>query len=149
MFPIRDHNPSGHRPHVTLALIAAGVDFQIRETFESAVEFGKAALMSVGTSPEDADAIALEIRRRDAERFELEMAGASLLDGAAMVYGKKPVPAKPTPTPFTKPKREAKALATAHGGSQGQSSDTKSETQRQSSSAKSSSKHSSGAQAHG
>lgn len=45
--------------------------------------------------------------------------------------------------------REAKALATAHGGSQGQSSDTKSETQRQSSSAKSSSKHSSGAQAHG
>ena len=94
----------------SLALIAAGVDFQIRETFESAVEFGKAALMSVGTSPEDADAIALEIRRRDAERFELEMAGASLLDGAAMVYGKKPVPAKPTPTPFTKPKREAKAL---------------------------------------
>ena len=38
------------------------------------------------------------------------MAGASLLDGAAMVYGKKPIPAKPTPTPFTKPKREAKAL---------------------------------------
>ena len=94
----------------SLALIAAGVDFQLRETFESAVEFGKAALMSVGTSPEDADAIALEIRRRDAERFELEMAGASLLDGAAMVYGKKPVPAKPTPTPFTKPKREARAL---------------------------------------
>lgn len=25
MFPIRDHNPSGHRPHVTLALIAANV----------------------------------------------------------------------------------------------------------------------------
>jgi len=94
----------------SLALIAAGVDFQIRETFESAVEFGKAALVSVGITREDAETIALEIRRRDAERFELEMAGASLLDGAAMVYGKKPVPAKPTPTPFTKPKREARAL---------------------------------------
>ncbi|NCT69861.1 MAG: potassium transporter [Xanthomonadaceae bacterium] len=92
----------------SLALIAAGVDFQIRETFESAVEFGKAALLSVGVSQDDADAIALEIRRRDSERFELEMAGGSLMDGARMMYGNQP--AKPTPTPFTKPKREAKAL---------------------------------------
>ncbi|WP_313927049.1 monovalent cation:proton antiporter-2 (CPA2) family protein [Pseudoxanthomonas sp.] len=92
----------------SLALIAAGVDFQIRETFESAVEFGKAALLSVGVSQDDADAIALEIRRRDSERFELEMAGGSLMDGARMMYGN--TPAKPTPTPFTKPKREAKAL---------------------------------------
>ena len=92
----------------SLALIAAGVDFQIRETFESAVEFGKAALLSVGVSQDDADAIALEIRRRDGERFELEMAGGSLMDGARMMYGNQP--AKPTPTPFTKPKREAKAL---------------------------------------
>ena len=91
-----------------LALIAVGVDFQIRETFESAVEFGKAALLSVGVSQDDADAIALEIRRRDGERFELEMAGGSLMDGARMMYGNQP--AKPTPTPFTKPKREAKAL---------------------------------------
>jgi glutathione-regulated potassium-efflux system protein KefB len=94
----------------SLALIAAGVDFQIRETFESAVEFGKAALMSVGTSPEDADAIALEIRRRDAERFELEIAGGGdLRSGIPALYGNNK-PAKPTPTPFTKPKREAKAL---------------------------------------
>ena len=92
----------------SLALISAGVDFQIRETFESAVEFGKAALASVGVSREDADNIAEEIRRRDAERFELEMASGNLLDGAKMVYGNKP--AKPTPTPFTKPKREARAL---------------------------------------
>lgn len=94
----------------SLALIAAGVDFQIRETFESAVEFGKAALMSVGTSPEEADAIALEIRRRDAERFELEIAGGGdLRSGIPALYGNAK-PAKPTPTPFTKPKREAKAL---------------------------------------
>ncbi len=94
----------------SLALIAAGVDFQIRETFESAVEFGKAALESVGVSQEDAEAIAEEIRRRDAERFELEMASGDLQAGASMIYGNKPAPAKPTPTPFTKPKRGAKAL---------------------------------------
>ncbi|MEL1264353.1 monovalent cation:proton antiporter-2 (CPA2) family protein [Pseudoxanthomonas putridarboris] len=92
----------------SLALISAGVDFQIRETFESAVEFGKAALVSVGVSEEDAETIAGEIRRRDAERFELEMAGGSVMAGAAMIYGKRP--AKPTPTPLTKPKREARAL---------------------------------------
>ena len=93
-----------------LALIAAGVDFQIRETFESAVEFGQAALMSVGTSREDAEVIALEIRRRDAERFELEIAGGGdLRSGIPALYGNAK-PAKPTPTPFTKPKREAKAL---------------------------------------
>ncbi|KAF1717936.1 potassium transporter [Pseudoxanthomonas yeongjuensis] len=94
----------------SLALISAGVDFQIRETFESAVEFGKAALRSVGVPQEDADAIAEQIRRRDAERFELEMASGNLQAGASMVYGNKPAPAKPTPTPFTKPKREARPL---------------------------------------
>ena len=93
----------------SLALIAAGVDFQIRETFESAVEFGKAALASVGISPEDAETIALEIRRRDAERLELEIAGGDLRSGIPALYGNAR-PAKPTPTPFTKPKREARAL---------------------------------------
>ncbi|HEY1036941.1 MAG TPA: monovalent cation:proton antiporter-2 (CPA2) family protein [Pseudoxanthomonas sp.] len=93
----------------SLALIGAGVDYQIRETFESAVEFGKAALMSVGISREDADTIALEIRRRDAERLELEIAGGDLRSGIPALYGNAKH-TKPTPTPFTKPKREAKAL---------------------------------------
>ncbi len=93
----------------SLALIGAGVDYQIRETFESAVEFGKAALMSVGIAREDADAIALEIRRRDAERLELEIVGGDLRSGIPALYGNAKH-TKPTPTPFTKPKREAKAL---------------------------------------
>ena len=93
----------------SLALIGAGVDYQIRETFESAVEFGKAALMSVGASREDAESIALEIRRRDAERLELEIAGGDLRSGIPALYGNAKH-TKPTPTPFTKPKREAKAL---------------------------------------
>ena len=93
----------------SLALIGAGVDYQIRETFESAVEFGKAALMSVGASREDAETIALEIRRRDAERLELEIAGGDLRSGIPALYGNAKH-TKPTPTPFTKPKREAKAL---------------------------------------
>ena len=65
-----------------LELINAGVDYQIRETFESAVNFGAAALVELGVAEDEASRIAEEIRRRDAERFELEMAGGGLRAGA-------------------------------------------------------------------
>lgn len=90
----------------SLQLIAAGVDYQIRETFESAVEFGKTALQAMGIPQEDADMIATEIRRRDAERFELEMAASGdLRAGAGMLIGNGP-----RPTPFTPPRRESRSL---------------------------------------
>ncbi|HEY9256209.1 MAG TPA: monovalent cation:proton antiporter-2 (CPA2) family protein [Stenotrophomonas sp.] len=92
----------------SLGLIHAGVDFQIRETFESAVQFGSAALVELGVSEDDAALIATEIRRRDAERFELEMAGGNLMDGARMMYGNQP--GAPKPTPFTPPKRRSRTL---------------------------------------
>jgi glutathione-regulated potassium-efflux system protein KefB len=91
----------------SLELINAGVDFQIRETFESAVEFGAAALIELGVAQEEAERIASEIRRRDAERFELEMAAGDVRAGAPLMLGNIP---KPKPTPFTTPKREGQAL---------------------------------------
>lgn len=91
----------------SLELINAGVDFQIRETFESAVEFGAAALIELGVAPEEAERIATEIRRRDAERFELEMAAGDVRAGAPLMLGNA---SKPKPTPFTTPKREGQAL---------------------------------------
>ena len=92
----------------SLELINAGVDYQIRETFESAVEFGAAALVELGVAEDEAARIATEIRRRDAERFELEMAAGDVRAGVPMVLGNAP---KPTPTPFTTPKREGQALS--------------------------------------
>lgn len=94
----------------SLELINAGVDYQIRETFESAVEFGAAALVELGVAEEEAARIATEIRRRDAERFELEMAAGDVRAGLPMILGNA-VPTKPTPTPFTTPKREGQALS--------------------------------------
>lgn len=91
----------------SLHLIHAGVDYQVRETFESAVEFGQAALVELGVDEDEAANIATEIRKRDAERFELEMAGGGLKAGASMVYGNQP---GPKPTPFTTPKRESRTL---------------------------------------
>ncbi|KAF1708236.1 monovalent cation:proton antiporter-2 (CPA2) family protein [Pseudoxanthomonas sacheonensis] len=91
----------------SLELINAGVDYQIRETFESAVNFGVAALVELGVAQEEAERIATEIRRRDAERFELEMAAGDVRAGIPLMLGNAP---KPTPTPFTTPKREGQAL---------------------------------------
>ena len=92
----------------SLELINAGVDYQIRETFESAVDFGAAALIELGVAQEEAERIATEIRRRDAERFELEMAAGDVRAGIPLMLGNAP---KPTPTPFTTPKREGQALS--------------------------------------
>ncbi|GGD42760.1 monovalent cation:proton antiporter-2 (CPA2) family protein [Pseudoxanthomonas indica] len=92
----------------SLQLVAAGVDFQIRETFESAVQFGEAALVELGVPEDEAANIAAEVRRLDAERFELEMAAGDVRAGIPLMRGN--IPTKPTPTPFTPPRREARPL---------------------------------------
>lgn len=92
----------------SLQLVAAGVDFQIRETFESAVQFGQAALLELGVPEDEAVNIAAEVRRLDAERFELEMAAGDVRAGIPLMRGNAPI--KPTPMPFTPPRREARAL---------------------------------------
>ena len=58
-----------------IRLVRAGVDEQVRETFESALVLGAKTLEILG---EDADAITetvAEVRRSDAERFELQLGG--------------------------------------------------------------------------
>lgn len=87
-----------------LELVQAGVDYQVRETFESAMEFGAAALRELGLPEADALQISNEVRRRDAERFELEMAGGRDA-GRDLVRG-----STWKPTPLLSPRREGKAL---------------------------------------
>ena len=91
-----------------LSLIHAGVDYQVRETFESALAFGHEALLQLGVDTDEAAQVTREIRSRDAERFELEMAGAGWVAGARLLYGN--APSTPKPTPFTPPKRESRPL---------------------------------------
>jgi glutathione-regulated potassium-efflux system protein KefB len=87
-----------------LELVEAGVDYQIRETFESAMQFGVAALRELGISEGDAGEISAEVRRRDEERFELEMAGG--VDAArALLRGNLW-----KPTPLVAPRRASKAV---------------------------------------
>jgi glutathione-regulated potassium-efflux system protein KefB len=84
----------------SLRLVEAGVDVQIRETFESALKFGEVALRELGVPEDEAAETAEDIRRRDAERFALETTGG-LLAGRDLLHGNAP-----TPVPFTKPKRK-------------------------------------------
>lgn len=88
-----------------LKLIGAGVDYHVRETFESALAFSESALRTIGVPPEEAAEIVAEVRQRDAERLELEIAGG-LGAGRALIQGNVP-----KPTPFTQPQRPAQPLS--------------------------------------
>jgi glutathione-regulated potassium-efflux system protein KefB len=56
-------------------LIRAGVDYQIRETVESAYLMGAEGLRALGYAPADVEEAASDIRRRDAERLSEQVQG--------------------------------------------------------------------------
>jgi monovalent cation:proton antiporter-2 (CPA2) family protein len=58
----------------SLQLIAKGVDFEVRETFESALAFGQKALEGLGLDPERAAAVGAFVRERDRNRLVLQQA---------------------------------------------------------------------------
>ena len=89
-----------------LELIERGADYQLRETFESALLFGKHALERLGFSPEQAEETYAEVRRRDSERFDLDLA-AGLDAGLTLLIGNDPK----KPQPFVTPQRKATALS--------------------------------------
>ncbi|EFO34484.1 glutathione-regulated potassium-efflux system protein KefB [Roseibium sp. TrichSKD4] len=57
-----------------LSLKEKGVDFQIRETFESSLAFGRAALAALGTPTDRIEQIEDKIRQNDLERLEQRLA---------------------------------------------------------------------------
>lgn len=89
----------------TLALRAKGVQHDVRETFESALVFGRETLEELGVEPDDAVAISDDIRRRDVARLELQ-AAEGIAAGRHMLHSK---PVKPEP--LVKPKKKTQAEA--------------------------------------
>ncbi|HWV79841.1 MAG TPA: monovalent cation:proton antiporter-2 (CPA2) family protein [Hyphomicrobiaceae bacterium] len=74
----------------SLQLVQAGVDYQIRETFESALAMAEEALVRLGCEQTQAADVIVEFRRRDAERFELEASGG-LYAGRALLISNIPI----------------------------------------------------------
>lgn len=75
-----------------LALVKAGVDFQMRETFESALAMAGAALDRLGDGPEEVAELIASIRSRDMDRFALECVGG-VEAGISLLLGNKDQPA--------------------------------------------------------
>jgi glutathione-regulated potassium-efflux system protein KefB len=88
----------------TLELIGKGVDFEMRETYESALAFGRHALEALGLEPERAREVEEDVRRRDVDRLALQQAG-DVLAGVELLPGRT-LPHEP----FSAPKHVGQAL---------------------------------------
>ncbi|MET0575946.1 MAG: monovalent cation:proton antiporter-2 (CPA2) family protein [Mesorhizobium sp.] len=88
----------------TLQLRARGVDYELRETFESGLLFGQRTLEALGMDEDTASAIREDVRRRDEERLALQATEG--LQAGRDRWHTKPV----TPEPLIKPTRESKRL---------------------------------------
>ncbi|MCW8088439.1 monovalent cation:proton antiporter-2 (CPA2) family protein [Sabulicella glaciei] len=82
----------------SLRLIKAGVQFQVRETFESALVFSEAVLAGLGFDEEQAKEAIEDVRARDQERVEIELV-AGLEAGRKLIRGNVETP---EPSPFFK-----------------------------------------------
>ncbi len=75
-----------HDREHAIELIKADVDYQVRVTFESAMALGREASLALGATPENAQEVAADLRRKDAERLALEVAGG-IYAGTSMILG--------------------------------------------------------------
>lgn len=89
----------------SMSLINAGVDYQVREIYESAVAMGAAMLEGLGVEPDEVAEIITDVRRRDEERLTLQVAGG-IYAGADLVRNNGPIPA-----PLTVPKQAGRPLS--------------------------------------
>jgi CPA2 family monovalent cation:H+ antiporter-2/glutathione-regulated potassium-efflux system protein KefB len=81
------------------------VDYQVRETFESALAFGRATLEELGREPDKASAVMEDVRRRDVARLVMQKA-EGILGGVGMLHG-----ARLEPQPLTDPRKRAHGLS--------------------------------------
>ncbi|MDP3246502.1 MAG: hypothetical protein Q8M93_06000 [Polaromonas sp.] len=87
-----------------IELIKRGVDDQMRETFESGMAFSSDALRRLGVPDAEVAEMAGAIRRRDAERLQLQLCG-DISSGIDLMHG-----GRWTPAPLTRPKKTGTAL---------------------------------------
>ena len=80
------------------------VDYQVRETFESALVFGRAMLEELGREASQASAIVDDVRRRDVARLIMQKS-EGIMGGADMLHG-----TRLEPKPLTDPRKRAHGL---------------------------------------
>ena len=88
----------------TLQLRAQGVEYELRETFESGLLFGQRALEGLGIAESHAYEIREDVRQRDEDRLHVQ-ASEGIMAGRHLLFN-KPV----TPEPLVKPAREGQRI---------------------------------------
>ncbi|MDR4308505.1 cation:proton antiporter [Chelatococcus sambhunathii] len=99
-FPLTELVVKAYDRGHALDLFGLGVENVVRETFESALVLGRQALEAVGVDPERAAEIEADVRRRDAQRLEIQRVDG-ITAGRHLSYTNKP-----TPEPLSMPKRK-------------------------------------------
>ncbi len=68
-----------------IELVRAGVEYQARETFESALVFGGAVIKVLGADEQEIEEVLKGVRDRDRQRFELQLAGEDWTLGSRLL----------------------------------------------------------------
>lgn len=89
-----------------IRLVQAGVEYQIRETFESALVFGEQVLIDLGFSADEVRETIEDVRRRDEKRLSIQLV-EGITGGRSLMRGNI---ATTRPEPYVKPRREGTAL---------------------------------------
>jgi glutathione-regulated potassium-efflux system protein KefB len=87
----------------TLQLLARDVDYELRETFESAMKFGRRTLEAIGLDADRGEIVQDFIRTRDRDRIAVQQA-EGIYAGIDMLRQ------RPRMAPFSEPQRQGKAL---------------------------------------
>jgi len=75
------------REHAVELIKADAADVVVRETFESAMKMGHAAMLATGATEDEADAVISDLRRLDDDRLDLEVAGDAFGGRALLMAG--------------------------------------------------------------
>lgn len=84
----------------SIELIRAGVDVEVRETFDAALRLGAEGLKALGCAPERTEEALATIRRLDAERLLAQVQGD-------IMSARDKMPTQPVPEPLTPPRHVA------------------------------------------
>lgn len=78
-----------------LELVKLGARHVVRETFESALDMSRQAVLALGSTPDEADQIIQQLRQRDAERLVQESSGGHFAGTDLLLGNITPKPSAP------------------------------------------------------
>lgn len=87
-FPLTQVFARAYDRQHSLALMSAGANYNMRETFESALAFGRHTLSALGVADQDLDEVIDDVRTRDYQRMMAQQQGG-LYAGRDLIHTKR------------------------------------------------------------